>query len=85
MQVTAGGRNGCVSEGGLDKVDGGAAVEGVRGVRVTKPVRRDRVINSRLLRCLADNAEDRRGLKGLRAFSGAKHRLVVRSGATLSV
>lgn len=40
VQVAACDRDRCVAEGGLDQMDGGAAVEGMGGVRMTEPVRR---------------------------------------------
>ena len=41
VSVAAGGSEALVAEGLLDEVGRGAAVEGVRGVGVPKPVRRD--------------------------------------------
>ena len=41
MEVSAGGSDGSVAQGGLNKVDGGAAVQGMRGVGVAQPMGRD--------------------------------------------
>ena len=38
VEVSAGGGDGGTAEGGLDEVDGGAVIEGVRGVGVAQPM-----------------------------------------------
>ena len=46
MQVTPSGGNTGMSEGGLHQVNGRAVVEGVGGVRMAEPVRRNRQLNA---------------------------------------
>ncbi len=59
MQVAAGGRDAGMAESGLHQMNGRAAVEGMGGVRVPEPVRRDGKFDPGTLGCFADDPKDR--------------------------
>lgn len=83
MEIAAGSGNGGVAKGGLNEVNGGAAVERVAGVSVAEPVRRDMEFDAGALRRLADDPKDGSGLNGA-PLSRTEYRVAVRGIATES-
>src|SRR4051794_9336180 len=81
MKVASGGCDAGMTEGGLNEVDGGAAVEGVGGVSVTEPVRRNRHVDTGSFGCLFHNAQYSHRLQASTLLPGAKDR-IVRTGGT---
>src|ERR1043166_9531821 len=59
-----------------------AAVQSVAGMRVTKPVRRNREIDAGAARSLTDDSQDGHGLQRTATFTGPEHRVAVARLAT---
>ena len=81
MQITPGGGDARVSESGLHQVNGRAAVESVRSMRVTEPLRRDGNFDAGAMGGFADDAQDGDRAEPASAFplAGAEDR-IIRSG-----
>ena len=81
MGVAAGGGEALVAEGLLHEVGRGAAVKGMRGVRVPEPVRRDVFFDAGVARSLSDDPPQLAAAKRPIGLLRAKHRIAWRPEA----
>ena len=73
MKIASGRRNAGMSERRLHQVDGRAAVEGVGGMGVAEPVRRDGQVDAGAFRRRPDHAQNGDRLQKAAALTGAEH------------
>ena len=81
MGVAAGGGEALVAEGLLNEVGRSAAIEGVRGVGVPEPVRRDVFFDAGITRSLAHDPPELAAAKRPVGLLRAKHRIARRPEA----
>jgi hypothetical protein len=77
MEVTAGGSDAGMAEGGLDQVDRGAAVKGVGSVSVAEPVRGDGQFDAVAAGGFADDAQDGHGFQRGAMLARPEHGFVL--------
>ncbi len=83
MEVAAGSGDGSVAEGRLDQVDRGGVVQGVAGVGVTEPVRRDVLFEAGASGGGVDDAADLRGVETAPAAATAEDGFIRWRGGAL--
>jgi hypothetical protein len=77
VEVSAGGGDAGMAEGGLDQVDGAAAIKGVRSVSVAEPVRRNGQFDAGAEGGLADDAQDGHGFQRGAMLARPEHGIVL--------